>query len=161
MGYAGEAIWNKILQIIWNKILEVWSSKNVITREAIWNKILEKNPYARAYYYQHEPLFNKIAMLFGIDDVKLEHSSTMIIISETIVKLVSGDVDVDEEVNSPAIFPPHNVKHKLFFEEGGASDQESTNQPPNRVVDAGSEGVTVNSVENSKLNAKKIGSGSS
>ena len=94
-------------------------------------------------------------MLFGMDDVKLEQSPTVIIISDTTVAEPFGDGD--EEVNSPAIFPTSKVKRKLFVDEGGVSDRESTNQPLNPLIKAGANVVVVvNRLAKSKNYAKNL-----
>ncbi|KAG6427852.1 hypothetical protein SASPL_112099 [Salvia splendens] len=127
----------------WNR-----PEKIVTADDDVWKEIFEKNSYARAYYYEHEPIFNELAMLFGMDDVKLEQQSpTVIVISDTTVVEPYGDGD--EEVNSPAIFPTFKVKRKLFVDEDGASDRESTNQPPNPLINAGADVVVVNRVAKS------------
>ncbi|KAG6433353.1 hypothetical protein SASPL_104963 [Salvia splendens] len=94
----------------WNR-----PEKSVTADDDVWMKIFE-------------PIFNELAMLFGMDDFKIVQSPTVIVISDTTVNLVSGEGD--EEVNSPAIFPSNKVKRKLFVDECGASDRESTNHPP-------------------------------
>lgn len=87
-------------------------------------------------------------MLFGMDDVKLEQQSpTVILISDTTVVEPYGDGD--EEVNSPATFPISKVKRKLFIDEDGASDRESTNQPSNPLINVGADVVVVNCVAKS------------
>ncbi|KAL1549623.1 hypothetical protein AAHA92_17703 [Salvia divinorum] len=115
-------------------------SKSVIVADDVWIKIFKKNAFAAAYYYNHEPLYNKLVMLFGMEDVKIEDEKEVIVISETTEKLPTEDTNYftydegSEEVNSPFIFPSPNVRRKLFVEDGDQTDRESTTLGRDRVL---------------------------
>ncbi|KAL1545563.1 hypothetical protein AAHA92_22272 [Salvia divinorum] len=66
-------------------------SKCVIANNALWGKIFKKNSFAGAYYYHDEPLYSKLACLFGMDDVKVEGEKQVIVISDNTEKLPTDD----------------------------------------------------------------------
>lgn len=97
---------------------------------------------ARAYYHHEEPMFSKLACLFGMDDVKPESETGLIVISDDTEKLHSelhlGNVGaIDEEVTSPALFPRPYVRRKLFDEELPTTDMESSTAVHTRSVKDG------------------------
>ncbi|KAG6413992.1 hypothetical protein SASPL_126708 [Salvia splendens] len=66
-----------------------------------------------------------------MDDVKLEHSTEVIVLSDDTEKLPSESSlfvagPFDEEVNSPVTFPRGLVRRKLFDEELPTMDMESS-----------------------------------
>ncbi|KAG6430914.1 hypothetical protein SASPL_108988 [Salvia splendens] len=106
-------------------------TKSVIASDEVWVQILEKYELAKAYYHHEEPIFPALACLFGMDDVKLEHSTEVIVLSDDTEKLPSESSlfvagTFDEEVNSPVTFPRGPVRRKLFDEEHPIMDMESS-----------------------------------
>lgn len=69
-------------------------------------------PLARAYYHDEEPIYSKLACRFGMEDVKLEDATEVIVISDNTEEVKCGDLivydcgDKDEEVNSHVGLPP-------------------------------------------------------
>ncbi|KAG6411609.1 hypothetical protein SASPL_129692 [Salvia splendens] len=106
--------------------------KGVIRHGAVWDMPTKSlNAFAGAYYYHEEPIYSELACLFGMHDVKVESETELVVISDDTEELPCNDpsVDVihlDEEVNSPAIFPRPNVCRKLFEYELNVTDREST-----------------------------------
>ncbi|KAL1567362.1 hypothetical protein AAHA92_02849 [Salvia divinorum] len=81
--------------------------------------------YTEAYYYRDELEFNRLATMFGFDDVKMEKSHEVITISNTTKLIVITDSIVpntlyygrsiatpadSDEVNSPLIDPSSWVR---------------------------------------------------
>lgn len=88
------------------------------------------NTFAGAYYYAGEPMYERLACLFGMDDVKLEGQNEVVVISDTTEKVHCDDLmnneAGEEEVNSPVVFPGPKVRRKLFDDVPEPNDREST-----------------------------------
>ncbi|KAL1547626.1 hypothetical protein AAHA92_15958 [Salvia divinorum] len=135
-------------------------SKSIIASDEVWEKIIKKNSFAGAYYYKEEPLYSKLACLFGMDDVKVEGAKEVIVISETnevilIEDLKSQDLgEHDEKVNSPAIFPRPTVRRKLFECEAEIKDRESTTELGIYFIDLAPDGQLCTRMEKGREFAK-------
>ena len=95
-------------------------------------------PLAGAYYHAEEPLYSKLACLFGMDDIKIEEA-TIIVISDNTEKVKGKDLSFydfgEEEVNSPAGLPPRSVCCKLFDDDTLVEDRESTTKTQISFID--------------------------
>ncbi|XP_042000801.1 uncharacterized protein LOC121750345 isoform X2 [Salvia splendens] len=123
-----------------------WDVKDHIIQadEAVWKKIFK--PFAAAYFHCDELDFSRLAIVFGMEDVKVEDSPNVIVISDSteilsprFVHTITTPTDPGE-VNSPLITVSGSVRRKLFDEEGDSRDRESNNghlppyySPPNGV----------------------------
>ncbi|XP_041993312.1 uncharacterized protein LOC121743961 isoform X3 [Salvia splendens] len=132
-------------------------TRAVIAPDCLWEKICKKNYLAGAYYYNDEPEYTQLACLFGMDDIKLEAVKEVIIISDTTEKLSSEQPscyevpDGNEEVNSPNVIPPANVRRKLFVDLDGPSDRESTTEPGIYFIDVGPDGKLRTRLESGRV----------
>ncbi|XP_042049259.1 uncharacterized protein LOC121794922 [Salvia splendens] len=103
--------------------------------EAVWKKIFKHQPFAAAYFHCDELDFSRLAIVFGMEDVKVEDSPNVIVISNSteilappFVPTITTPTDPDpDEVNSPLITVIGSVRRKLFDEEGDSGDRESNN----------------------------------
>ncbi|XP_047957397.1 uncharacterized protein LOC125203145 [Salvia hispanica] len=116
-----------------------WDQDNKIitASDELWEKIMKYDWFVGAYYHHDEPEWTKLACLFGLGDVKVEHEvegqrqNEVVIISDDTVKVPTGEPyindtnEVNEEVNSPAIPHPLPVRRKLF-DDPPPTDNEST-----------------------------------
>ncbi|KAL1540979.1 hypothetical protein AAHA92_25257 [Salvia divinorum] len=109
-------------------------TETIIAIDMVWKEILKKTPFAGAYYHKQEPESHRLAILFGMDDVKLEEEREIIVISDTTEHIVadgdageSNTVDT-EEVNCPNMPPLTRARCKLFDESSEVLDRESTNE---------------------------------
>ncbi|KAG6436119.1 hypothetical protein SASPL_101003 [Salvia splendens] len=101
--------------------------------EAVWKKIFKHHPFAAAYFHCDELDFSRLAIVFGMEDVKVEEVTNVIVISDSteilpllFVPTITTPTDPDE-VNSPLITVIGSVRRKLFDEEGDSRDRESNN----------------------------------
>ncbi|KAL1550302.1 hypothetical protein AAHA92_18283 [Salvia divinorum] len=101
-------------------------SKSVIAPDEVWEKIFKLKKFVGAYYYKEEPMYSKLACLFGMDDVKVEG---------------------DDEVTSPLGFPCPNVRRKLFNVNIEADDRESTSELGIHFIDLAPDGQLRTRVE--------------
>ncbi|KAL1568896.1 hypothetical protein AAHA92_00444 [Salvia divinorum] len=125
---------------------------------------IKKNPFAGAYYYHHEPQFHKLAVLFDMDDVKVEGERRTINISDSPPKVESKGLacdkadDESEEVNSPACFPTSKVRRKLFIDDDNSLDRESPNAKPKYFLELGEDGEFHSKMETLPAGTKARGS---
>ncbi|KAG6387428.1 hypothetical protein SASPL_152615 [Salvia splendens] len=90
----------------------------------------DMNSFAGAYFYQEEPIWARLACVFGFDDVKVvgQQEQEVVVISDYTEEIHEDDiiinalVDEEEEVNSPAVFPGPNVHRKLFDDDPVPND---------------------------------------
>ncbi|KAL1546014.1 hypothetical protein AAHA92_22673 [Salvia divinorum] len=140
----------------------VWDlpSERVIAADYVWEKIFAKTTFARAYYYKHEPLYSKLACLYGLDEVKIEQEKEVIVISDT-----NDDVHYEEhscyevgggkeEVNSPHVAAPRTARCKLFVESDEQADRESTTEPGIYFIDLAPDGQLCTRIEKSRVLTK-------
>ncbi|KAL1536534.1 hypothetical protein AAHA92_29170 [Salvia divinorum] len=141
----------------------IWDmpSKSVITPDEVWKKIFKLNKFAGAYYYKEEPIYSKLACLFGMDDVKVERAPEVEVISDTIEQLLLNEInnedlgEQDDEVTSPMGFPHPNVRRKLFNVDIEAEDKESTMELGIQFIDLAPDGQLRTRVENGRALPKQ------
>ncbi|XP_057812007.1 uncharacterized protein LOC131026236 [Salvia miltiorrhiza] len=66
------------------------SMNGIIAVDGIWKRIFKKNELAKAYYHVGESEFDKLAILVASENIKVEHSKTVVIISDTTIPLKGG-----------------------------------------------------------------------
>ncbi|KAL1540577.1 hypothetical protein AAHA92_24912 [Salvia divinorum] len=127
--------------------LGVTFTESELAADCVWMRILKDNAFAAAYYYHDEPEYNKLACLFGMEDVKLEGAKEVIVVSDTTddsscdgSSCYELPGDDNEEVNSPAVFPNPSVRRKLVFDGEEPSDMESTTESGIFFIDTGPDG---------------------
>ncbi|KAL1548832.1 hypothetical protein AAHA92_17016 [Salvia divinorum] len=112
-----------------------WEVKKyyVVANEAVWENIFKYHPFAEAYFHCDEPEFSRLAVVFGMEDVKVEEAKDVIVISDSteilpppVVPTVTPVSDPDE-VNSPLLTVVGQVRRKLFDEDLDSLDRESNN----------------------------------
>ncbi|KAL1555889.1 hypothetical protein AAHA92_11576 [Salvia divinorum] len=112
-------------------------SNIVDATDSVWKTIFTKNKLASAYYHKGEPIFNELACLFGENDVKLEKTTTVIILSETVDNVHVAEPAIShiqcssEEVNSPMVEAKPNLRRKLFVDANYVDDEGSTTEKDN------------------------------
>ncbi|KAG6425391.1 hypothetical protein SASPL_115824 [Salvia splendens] len=57
----------------------------------VWEKIFKKTPFAGAYYHRDDPHFSKLARLYGLDNVKKEGETEVVVISDQTEKISDGE----------------------------------------------------------------------
>ncbi|KAL1546424.1 hypothetical protein AAHA92_23024 [Salvia divinorum] len=141
-------------------------TKFVIAPDEVWEKILKKNSFAAAYYYHEEPIYSKLACLFGMDDVKvegekLEGKKEVVVISDNTDQISTKDCicdnldEKDDEVTSPAVFPRPMVRRKLFEEQRvEVADRESTTELGIYFIDLAPDGQLRTRLEKGRALAK-------
>ncbi|KAG6405373.1 hypothetical protein SASPL_132962 [Salvia splendens] len=98
------------------------------------------------YFYQEEPIYARLACVFGLDDVKVKGQTTVVVMSDNTKEVHSDSIKIndviegEEEVNSPVVFPGPKVHRKLFDEDAEPNDRESTTEDGDRFIDLGSDG---------------------
>ena len=135
---ASDDVWEKIMKVQINfcvRTLTFFTVENM-NHHKVFNLLLEYclqyNWFAGAYYYNGEPEHSKLACLFGMDDVKVEGENEVIVISDSTEKLPTEEMgpydigELNDEVNSPLVFPPPTVCRKLFEGNQTPTDREST-----------------------------------
>ncbi|KAG6399463.1 hypothetical protein SASPL_140944 [Salvia splendens] len=112
-----------------------WEVKDhfIYADEAVWKKIFKHHLFAAAYFHCDELDFSRLAIVFGMEDVKVEEVTNLIFISDSteippppFVPTITTPTDPDK-VNSPIITVIGSVRRKLFDEEGDSRDPESNN----------------------------------
>ncbi|KAG6389135.1 hypothetical protein SASPL_150594 [Salvia splendens] len=109
--------------------------KTVVAPQESWDNMLKMNAFAGAYFYEEEPIWARLACVFGIDDVKIEGQKEVVVISDCTEEIgadevaVAANVGGDEEVNSPLVFPGPQVRRKLFDADPLPNDRESSSEP--------------------------------
>lgn len=100
--------------------------------------------------------------MFGIDDIKLESEEEVIVISETTEKISIDEGprydagEDNEEVNSPFVMPPTNVRRKLFVETEDPDDRQSTTEKCIVFVDVGEDVQVITRVDKGRKLTKKL-----
>ncbi|KAG6400764.1 hypothetical protein SASPL_137607 [Salvia splendens] len=101
----------------------------------------------KRYCIRSEPIWARLACVFGFHDVKVEGEKDVVIISDNTVELHEDEIVVnafvggEEEVNSPAVFPGPKVRRKLFEADTVAKDRESSTDPKVFFIDLTSDGM--------------------
>ncbi|KAG6415911.1 hypothetical protein SASPL_123330 [Salvia splendens] len=120
--------------------------KAVVAPQESWDNMLKMNTFAGAYYYEEEPIWARLACVFGFDDIKVEGQHDVVVISDNTEELgahevtVQADAGGEEEVNSPRVFPGPKVRRKLFEADLLPNDRESSNESGIYFIDLTSDG---------------------
>ncbi|KAG6403178.1 hypothetical protein SASPL_135395 [Salvia splendens] len=70
-------------------------TKAVVVPQESWDNILKMNSFAGSYFYQEEPIWARLACVFGFDDVKVEGEKDVVIISDNTVELHEDEIVVN------------------------------------------------------------------
>ncbi|KAL1556310.1 hypothetical protein AAHA92_11954 [Salvia divinorum] len=97
----------------------------VIASDETWASIFKKNKLASAYYYEGEPEFNRLSVMFGPKEIKEEKRDDVIVLSDNTIPATSTEVIISEGLENEAKGP--KSRRKLFDEATRAGDCESTN----------------------------------
>ncbi|KAG6416036.1 hypothetical protein SASPL_123458 [Salvia splendens] len=122
-------------------------TREVVAPKESWDNMLKVNSFAGAYFYQEEPIWARLACLFGFDDVKVEGQKEVVVISDNTEEIhedASVMVDLgngEDEVNSPAVFPGPKVRRKLFDDDPMPHDRESSTDAGIDFIDLTSDGL--------------------
>ncbi|KAL1563140.1 hypothetical protein AAHA92_05639 [Salvia divinorum] len=130
------------------------SSHVVVALEHVWSKMLKNNPFVGAYYHRDEPEFHMLASVFGLNDIKTESVTKVIIISDTTENLdharhgqVKSSDDMDE-VTSPIARCAPRACRKLFVGDELSVDRHSSTDAPLHYHAAHEDGVMKHKNEN-------------
>ncbi|KAG6404463.1 hypothetical protein SASPL_136711 [Salvia splendens] len=122
-------------------------TKAVVAPQESWDTMLKMNSFAGAYFYKKEPIWARLACVFGFDDVKVEGEQDVVVISDNTDDIpedhiVMNDIIGDgEEVNSPHVFPGPKVRRKLFDSDTVPNDHESSTETGVVFIDLTSDGM--------------------
>ncbi|KAG6391011.1 hypothetical protein SASPL_148757 [Salvia splendens] len=126
----------------WNQ-----QTKAVVAPNESWDNMLKMNSFAGAYFYQEEPIWERLACVFGFDDVKVEGQKEVVVISDNTEEIhedalvINALVDGEDGVNSPAVFPGRKVRRKLFDDDPVPDDRESSTAAGSYFVDLTTDGM--------------------
>ncbi|KAG6419002.1 hypothetical protein SASPL_121210 [Salvia splendens] len=126
----------------WNQ-----QTKAVVAPKESWDYMLKMNSFAGAYFYQEEPIWARLACLFGFDDVKVEGQKEVVVISDNTEEIhedasvMNALGDGEDEVNSPAVFPGPKVRRKLFDDDPMPNDRGSSTDAGIDFIDLTSDGL--------------------